>query len=76
MQRFSVPLAVPYCADQAEAAALTERLISSIGCTPAPCDGLARAAYLEARAALAVGLWWAGQRPRSAFPSVAEVPQG
>ncbi|WP_433528364.1 NADPH-dependent F420 reductase [Micromonospora sp. CA-263727] len=69
-----VPLAVPYCADDAEAAAATETLISSIGCTPAPCGGLARAAYLEATAALAIGLWWAGQQPRTAFPSLAETP--
>lgn len=69
-----VPLAVPYCADQAGAAAATEDLISSIGCTPAPCGGLARAAYLEATAALAIGLWWAGQQPRATFPSMAEVP--
>ncbi|WP_256370795.1 NADPH-dependent F420 reductase [Micromonospora sp. KC721] len=69
-----IPLAVPYCADQAEAAAATENLISSLGCTPAPCGGLARAAYLEATAALAIGLWWAGQQPRAAFPSLAEAP--
>ncbi|WP_260729942.1 NADPH-dependent F420 reductase [Dactylosporangium roseum] len=69
-----VPLAVPYCADHAEAAAATETLISSIGCTPAPCGGLERAAYLEATAALAIGLWWAGQQPRTAFPLPAEAP--
>lgn len=68
-----VPLAVPYCADHAEAATASETLISSIGCTPAPCGGLARAAYLEATAALAIGLWWAGQQPRRAFPSLAET---
>jgi len=64
-----VPLAVPYCADHPTAAAATQTLISSIGCTPAPCGGLARAAYLEATAALAIGLWWAGGQPRAAFPS-------
>jgi predicted dinucleotide-binding enzyme len=69
-----VPLAVPYCADHDEAAAATETLINSIGCTPAPCGGLARAAYLEAAAALAIGLWWTGQQPRNAFPSLAEAP--
>ncbi|MET7970971.1 NAD(P)-binding domain-containing protein [Micromonospora sp. NPDC005305] len=68
-----VPLAVPYCADHAEAAAATETLISSIGCTPAPCGGLDRAAYLEATAALAIGLWWAGQQPRAAFPSLTDT---
>ncbi|MCM0676844.1 NAD(P)-binding domain-containing protein [Micromonospora phytophila] len=70
----NVPLAVPYCADHPASAAATETLISSIGCTPAPCGGLARAAYLEATAALAIGLWWAGGQPRAAFPSQAEVP--
>ncbi|MDG4797605.1 NAD(P)-binding domain-containing protein [Micromonospora sp. WMMD1082] len=69
-----VPLAVPYCADHPGAAAATQTLISSIGCTPAPCGGLARAAYLEATAALAIGLWWAGGQPRAAFPSPAEAP--
>ena len=69
-----VPLAVPYCADHPTAAAATQTLISSIGCTPAPCGGLARAAYLEATAALAIGLWWAGGQPRAAFPSLEEVP--
>jgi len=69
-----VPLAVPYCADHPTAAAATQTLISSIGCTPAPCGGLARAAYLEATAALAIGLWWAGGHPRAAFPSLAEAP--
>lgn len=68
-----VPLAVPYCADDAGAAAATETLISSLGCTPAPCGGLARAAYLEATAALAIGLWRTGQQPRAAFPSMAAV---
>lgn len=70
-----VPLAVPYCADHPTAAAATQTLISSIGCTPAPCGALARAAYLEATAALAIGLWWAGGQPRAAFPSLAELPQ-
>jgi predicted dinucleotide-binding enzyme len=70
----NVPLAVPYCADHPAAAAATETLISSLGCTPAPCGGLARAAYLEATAALAIGLWRAGGQPRAAFPSPAEAP--
>lgn len=70
-----IPLAVPYCTDHPGAAATTRTLISSIGCTPAPCGGLARAAYLEATAALAIGLWWSGGQPRAVFPAVAEVPQ-
>ncbi|PZF91960.1 NADP oxidoreductase [Micromonospora endophytica] len=70
----NVPLAVPFCADHPTAVAVTATLISSIGCTPAPCGGLARAAYLEATAALAIGLWWEGRQPRAAFPSPAEAP--
>ncbi|MCW3819223.1 NAD(P)-binding domain-containing protein [Micromonospora sp. DR5-3] len=70
-----VPLAVPYCTDHTTAAAATETLISSIGCTPAPCGGLARAAYLEATAALAIGLWRSGGQPRALFPSPGEAPR-
>ncbi|WP_328472413.1 NAD(P)-binding domain-containing protein [Actinoplanes sp. NBC_00393] len=62
------PLAVPFCTDHPTATAAVEALIRSIGCTPAPCGGLARAAYLEATAALAIGLWWSGSEPRAAFP--------
>ncbi|MBE1490659.1 NADPH-dependent F420 reductase [Plantactinospora soyae] len=69
----NVPLAVPFCTDHPTAAATTATLISSIGCTPAPCGGLARAAYLEATAALVIGLWWAGGQPRAAFPSPGEA---
>ncbi|RIV41406.1 NADP oxidoreductase [Micromonospora radicis] len=71
----NVPLAVPFCADHPTAVAATRTLIDSIGCTPAPCGGLVRAAYLEATAALAIGMWWAGLQPRNAFPSPAEAPQ-
>ncbi|MFC7549700.1 NADPH-dependent F420 reductase [Plantactinospora sp. GCM10030261] len=71
----NVPLAVPYCADTSTAAAVTETLIGSIGCTAAPCGGLARAASLEATAALAIGLWWSGGQPRAAFPSPGEAPR-
>lgn len=70
-----VPLAVPYCADHPTAAAAIQTLITSIGCTPAPCGGLARAAYLEATAALAIGLWKSGGQPRAAFPSPEQAPR-
>nr|WP_045743573.1 NAD(P)-binding domain-containing protein [Actinoplanes rectilineatus] len=68
-----VPLAVPYCTDHAGAAAVTESLITSLGCTPAACGGLARAGYLEAASAVAIGLWFSGAQPRAAFPSPAEA---
>ncbi|GGN65432.1 NADP oxidoreductase [Actinoplanes lobatus] len=70
-----VALSVPYCADHPTAIVVTQTLISSIGCTPAPCGGLARAGYLEATAAFAIGLWFAGGQPRAVFPSPAESPQ-
>ncbi|GAA3211447.1 NADPH-dependent F420 reductase [Dactylosporangium siamense] len=63
------PLVVPFCADDAPAVAVVDALITSIGCTPAHCGGLVRAGYLEATAALAIGMWFAGAEPRWAFPS-------
>jgi predicted dinucleotide-binding enzyme len=70
------PLTVPYCADESEAVATVHDLITSIGCVPAHCGGLARATYLEATAALAIGMWFAGAEPRWAFPAPAEAPAG
>ncbi|MEV4513713.1 NAD(P)-binding domain-containing protein [Dactylosporangium sp. NPDC049525] len=66
-------LVVPFCTDDPGAAAMVDDLITSIGCTPAHCGGLARATYLEATAALAIGMWFAGAQPRWAFPAPAEV---
>ncbi|MFI8961876.1 NAD(P)-binding domain-containing protein [Streptomyces sp. NPDC053493] len=68
------PLAVPFCASASAAAALTAELITSMGCRPLPCGGLARAALLEAAAVLAVGVWWSGAEARHAFPSPALAP--
>ncbi|MEV6397026.1 NAD(P)-binding domain-containing protein [Streptomyces sp. NPDC051907] len=62
-------LAVPYCADDAGAREQVAALITSMGCTPLPCGGLARAAYLEATAAFAIGAWWSGAQARFAFPT-------
>lgn len=70
-----VPLAVPFCADDPAAVARVAELITSTGCTATPCGGLARAAYLEATAAFAIGAWWSGAQPRAAFPSPAEAPR-
>ncbi|WP_327010817.1 hypothetical protein OHA72_28215 [Dactylosporangium sp. NBC_01737] len=68
------PLVVPFCGDDPGAVATVRDLIASIGCTPAHCGGLARATYLEATAALAIGMWFAGAEPRWAFPAPAAAP--
>ncbi|MFB9481113.1 NADPH-dependent F420 reductase [Streptomyces filamentosus] len=68
------PLAVPFCTDRPEAAAHLTELVTSMGCTPLPCGGLARAALLEATAVFAVGVWWSGAETRFAFPSPALAP--
>ncbi|MEU9792795.1 NAD(P)-binding domain-containing protein [Streptomyces sparsogenes] len=62
------PLAVPFCGDDPGALDLTAALITSMGCTPLPCGGLARAVYVEATAAFAIGAWLDGAEPRFAFP--------
>ncbi|GAA3455563.1 NADPH-dependent F420 reductase [Dactylosporangium matsuzakiense] len=69
-----LPLGVPYCASTQEAAARTAALITSMHCTPVPCGGLDRAPYLEATAALAIGVWFAAGSPRAMFPPIAQVP--
>ncbi|MEV6105309.1 NAD(P)-binding domain-containing protein [Streptomyces sp. NPDC051940] len=67
-------LAVPYCGE--DPGDRVAALIGSMGCTPLPCGGLDRAPYLEATAALAIGIWWAGGEPRFALPSPGEVTAG
>ncbi|MEV8532402.1 NAD(P)-binding domain-containing protein [Streptomyces sp. NPDC051211] len=68
------PLAVPFCTDAADAAARVAELITSMGCTPLPCGGLARAGLLEAAAVFAIGVWWSGAEARFAFPAPALAP--
>jgi predicted dinucleotide-binding enzyme len=63
-----LPLTVPYCAATPQAGERVAALIASMGCTPADCGGLARAPYLEATAALAIGVWFTGGRARAMFP--------
>ncbi len=67
------PLAVPLCADDPAALEAVSALITSMSCTPIPCGGLSRAAYLEATAAFAIGAWWSGAEPRFAFPTPAQA---
>ncbi|WP_426512343.1 NADPH-dependent F420 reductase [Dactylosporangium sp. McL0621] len=68
-----LPLTVPFCASTPAAGEQVAALIASMGCTPAPCGGLARAPYLEATAALAIGVWFAGGAARGIFPEPAQV---
>ncbi|MFI8828243.1 NADPH-dependent F420 reductase [Streptomyces sp. NPDC053431] len=68
------PLAVPFCAGTPSAAAFTEELITSMGCSPLPCGGLSRAPLLEAAAVLAIGVWWSGGEARHVLPSPALAP--
>jgi hypothetical protein len=64
-------LAVPFCTDDAEAAAQVTRLIESTCCVPLPCGGLERAGLLEATAIFAIGVWWNGGQARRVFPAPA-----
>ncbi|GAB2573580.1 NAD(P)-binding domain-containing protein [Streptomyces capparidis] len=67
------PLAVPLCGDDPGALRTAAALVASLGCTSLPCGGLDRAAYLEATAAFAIGVWWSGGEPRFAFPATERV---
>ncbi|GAT70227.1 NADP oxidoreductase coenzyme F420-dependent [Planomonospora sphaerica] len=69
------PLAVPFCGDDPGSLDLLAGLVTSMGCTPMPCGGLSRAAYLEATAVFAIGVWWSGAETRFAFPTPAEAPR-
>ncbi|HEY9328825.1 MAG TPA: NAD(P)-binding domain-containing protein [Streptomyces sp.] len=60
--------AVPFCADAPGAAGHVTELITGMGWSPMPAGGLDRAAYVEATAAFAIGVWWAGGSPARAFP--------
>jgi predicted dinucleotide-binding enzyme len=53
------PLAVPMCGP-APAKEVVSRLVADLGCTPLDAGGPERAALLEATAAFAIGLWFAG----------------
>ncbi|MFD9456368.1 NADPH-dependent F420 reductase [Streptomyces sp. NPDC059985] len=70
-----VPPAVPFCADDAEAAGHVGELITGMGWSPMPAGGLDRAAYVEATAAFVIGVWWAGGSPRLAFPEAPQAPE-
>lgn len=67
------PLAVPLCGDDPAALATARSLVTDIGCVPLETGGLARAGLLEATAAFAIGLWFAGADPRSIFPPLSHA---
>jgi 8-hydroxy-5-deazaflavin:NADPH oxidoreductase len=67
------PLAVPVCGDDPAAVGLTRALVTAIGADPLDAGGLHRARLLEATAALAIGLWFAGADPRAVFPPLAHA---
>jgi predicted dinucleotide-binding enzyme len=54
-------LAVPLCGDDPAALETVRTLVRDIGCTPQHGGGLDRAHLLEATAAFAIGLWFAGE---------------
>ncbi|WP_406278691.1 NADPH-dependent F420 reductase [Embleya sp. NBC_00896] len=61
-------LAVPLCGDDADALDVAGELVADVGSVPLPVGGLERAGYLEATAAIVIGMWFAGQDPRTMLP--------
>ncbi|MEV6829818.1 NAD(P)-binding domain-containing protein [Amycolatopsis sp. NPDC051102] len=55
------PLSVPLCGDDPSAVEAVSTLVRDIGARPVLAGGLDRAALLEATAAFAIGLWFAGE---------------
>lgn len=55
------PLSVPLCGDDPAALEAVSTLVRDVGAKPVPAGGLDRAALLEATAAFAIGLWFAGE---------------
>ncbi|WP_410591163.1 NADPH-dependent F420 reductase [Amycolatopsis sp. lyj-23] len=55
------PLSVPLCGDDPAALAAVSTLVRDIGARPVPAGGLDQAALLEATAAFAIRLWFAGE---------------
>jgi predicted dinucleotide-binding enzyme len=54
-------LTVPLCGDDPAALDAVHTLVRDVGCTPVLGGGLDRAHLLEATAAFAIGLWFAGE---------------
>ncbi|QGV79548.1 NADPH-dependent F420 reductase [Streptomyces ficellus] len=68
-------LAVPLCGDDAGALDVVRALVTDVGAIPLDAGGLDRAGYVEATAAFAIGVWFAGGDPRTVLPRV-EHAQG
>ncbi|ADB32722.1 NADP oxidoreductase coenzyme F420-dependent [Kribbella flavida DSM 17836] len=62
------PLGVPLCGDDDVAVEQVAVLARDLGCEPVKAGGLARARLLEATAAFAIGVWFAGADTRALFP--------
>ncbi|MFJ3585497.1 NADPH-dependent F420 reductase [Streptomyces sp. NPDC090127] len=67
------PLTVPLCGDDAEALALVATLATDMGCAPLVTGGLRHADLLESATAFLIGLWHAGQDPRTLLPPPAAL---
>ncbi|MFD7325074.1 NADPH-dependent F420 reductase [Streptomyces sp. NPDC059875] len=67
------PLTVPLCGDDEEALALVAALAKDMGCAPLVTGPLGRADLLEAATAFLIGLWHAGQDPRTMLPPPAAL---
>ncbi|WP_424637339.1 NADPH-dependent F420 reductase [Embleya sp. AB8] len=65
----AVGLAVPVCGDDEAALAVAHTLVADLESVPLPVGGLDRVGYLEATAAIVIGMWFAGQDPRTMLPS-------
>lgn len=62
-------LGVPLCGDDADALAVAHTLVADVGSVPLAVGGLERAGYLEATAAIVIGMWFADQDPRTMLPA-------
>ncbi|MDT9691567.1 NAD(P)-binding domain-containing protein [Streptomyces sp. P9(2023)] len=67
------PLTVPLCGDDEQALALVATLVKDMGCAPLVTGPLHRADLLESATAFLIGLWHAGQDPRTLLPPPAAL---
>ncbi len=65
------PLSVPLCGDDPAALDAVSTLVRDVGAKPVVAGGLDRAALLEATAAFAIGLWFAGEDAQAILTPVA-----
>ncbi len=67
-------LSVPYCTDEAAAAAVARQLIEQVGGEPVSVGDLRHAHHLEAMAAVVISLLFAGRDPSTVFNLVDALP--